>query len=397
MGNIAAVAITTASLFLLVVGVMLNSAALFYMSMALVGAIVSTRVQAIIASRFLRFERRAPQIVRVGDTVTIELLAMSERAIQRSLVMLQDHVPNRMRTSEMTRAVPVAPGFGEPVISTYSFRIERRGRYKWDTLTVIGVDSFGIARVPREYKTPPTELIVLPAPIPIDIEMPSATGWGFEETEHGLSRGQGLEPRGVREYSPGDAMRYIHWKSSAKAGKMLVKEFETGSQAAIAMIAQTTVGSEMGSDFTTLDHICGHMAYLIERFCRKNLEVYLPGLVETNQQQSAFGNEWDLQVALASLEADAKETLTEQLHAEVPRLPSGTAIYLFMTLAEANLPGYISTLCAIGHPVFVVVYRLQDPTRSKAARSGYAADKAYIDELSMAGAKTEIVELGVFA
>ncbi len=397
MGNIAAVAITTASLFLMVVGVMLNSAALFYMSMALAGAIVATRVQAMIASRNLRFERRAPQIVRVGDTVTIEILAMSEKPILRPLVLLQDHLPTRMRTSDQTRAVPVAPAFGEPVISKYTFKILRRGRYRWNAITAIGVDSFGIARVPKEYKTPQTELIVLPAPIPINIDMPAASGWGFEETEHGLSRGQGLEPRGVREYVPGDSVRYIHWKSSAKAGKLLVKEFETGSQAAIALMAQRTQGTELGGDFTTLDHICGHMAYLIERFCRKNLEVYLPGLVATNHQQSAYGNEWDLQVALASIEADSKETLTEQVRAEVPKLPAGTALYLFMTVAEDGLPSQISTLTAIGHPIYVVVYRIQGLNTRQASRIAYAADKEYLDRLHMAGAKYEVIDLGVIA
>lgn len=397
MGNIAAVAITTASLFLMVVGVMLNSAALFYMSMALVGAIISTRFQAIMASKFLRFERRAPQIVRVGDTVTIELLSMSERQMQRPLVMLVDHLPKRMRMSDLTNAVPIAPAFGEPVVSKYTFKILRRGRYKWNSLTAIGIDAFGIARVPREYKTPPTEMIVLPSPIPIDIDMPASTGWGFEETEHGLSRGQGLEPRGVREYVPGDALRYVHWKSSAKAGKMLVKEFETGSQAAIALMAQRKSGSEIGEDFTNLDHMCGNMAYLIERFCRKNLEVYLPGLVETSHQQSAYSNEWDLQVALATIEADSNESLTEQLQQEVRTLPSGTAIYLFLTFAEEGLPGLISTLTAIGHPIFAVIYKLQTPGSKNPDKPVYAADRPYLDALHMAGAKYEIVELGVIA
>jgi len=38
--------------------------------------------------------------------------------------------------------------------------------------------------------------------------------------------GSGTELFGVREYRPGDSLRRIHWRSSARHGKLVVREFE---------------------------------------------------------------------------------------------------------------------------------------------------------------------------
>jgi uncharacterized protein (DUF58 family) len=39
-------------------------------------------------------------------------------------------------------------------------------------------------------------------------------------------RGQGVHPYGVREYAHGDDVRHIHWPSSARAGRWMLREFE---------------------------------------------------------------------------------------------------------------------------------------------------------------------------
>ncbi|HEY6875897.1 MAG TPA: DUF58 domain-containing protein [Candidatus Dormibacteraeota bacterium] len=38
--------------------------------------------------------------------------------------------------------------------------------------------------------------------------------------------GSGTEVFGVRQYQPGDALRRIHWRSTARAGELVVREFE---------------------------------------------------------------------------------------------------------------------------------------------------------------------------
>src|SRR5438445_13416249 len=38
--------------------------------------------------------------------------------------------------------------------------------------------------------------------------------------------GSGTEMFGAREYRPGDPLRRIHWRSSARHGELIVREFE---------------------------------------------------------------------------------------------------------------------------------------------------------------------------
>lgn len=45
----------------------------------------------------------------------------------------------------------------------------------------------------------------------------------------------------LREYSPGDDRRYVHWKSSAKTGKLLVRQFEETRRSHVA------IGLDLGS------------------------------------------------------------------------------------------------------------------------------------------------------
>ena len=88
--------------------------------------------------------------------------------------------------------------------------------------------------------------------------LPAAAGWGISEAESGQTRGAGLEPRGVRAYSAGDSLRHVHWRSSAKTGQLLVKEFEAGTHAAAAFLIQRKDGTEIGEGAaTSLETMCG--------------------------------------------------------------------------------------------------------------------------------------------
>lgn len=54
-------------------------------------------------------------------------------------------------------------------------------------------------------------------------EIPAALGPGWRERER---RGQGAGLHDLRQYRPGDDPRMLHWKTSAKAGDLMLKELE---------------------------------------------------------------------------------------------------------------------------------------------------------------------------
>jgi len=351
------VVLTTASLFLLVVAVLLNSPALFYMSTAMMATIGASRLQAWLSVRGLRFERYAPAMVRVGELVTVDITVWSERKIRRPLVTVSDHMPGRLTCADLTPTLPVAPAYRQPVHTQYRFRPLRRGVFRWSRLTVFGTDALGLLTMPRQYEADPVEITVLPAPVPIPFELPTSAGWGFAETEHGKARGLGIQPRSIREYQSGDALKYVHWPSTARHQRMMVKEFETGSHAAVAFFLQTTRGSEIGEGAdTTLELMCSHAAYLTSWLLRQGVDVTFPENQDGLRTGLAFEREQAALRFLAGIQADSEQSLADRLRRCKPLLEPGGSVCVFVAVAEQDLPDALTDLARSGHPVNVIAY-----------------------------------------
>jgi uncharacterized protein (DUF58 family) len=71
----------------------------------------------------------------------------------------------------------------------------------------------------------PQPLYVAPEPIPMQLPDRLLGGSGGDGMSAGGS-GPGETVRSLREYTPGDAMRMVHWKASARRDQLLIKELE---------------------------------------------------------------------------------------------------------------------------------------------------------------------------
>ncbi|MEV4348286.1 DUF58 domain-containing protein [Actinoplanes sp. NPDC049596] len=57
------------------------------------------------------------------------------------------------------------------------------------------------------------------------------------------------EPRGVREYAPGDEVRHLHWKATAHTGRLMVRELADPRRAALTVLLDTRAGALAPDDF----------------------------------------------------------------------------------------------------------------------------------------------------
>ena len=101
----------------------------------------------------------------------------------------------------------------------------RRGRFTLGPITLTSGDPFGLFKMQRQL-SPTSTVIVYPA----TIELPA-----FAQPLGRLPGGEAMRRRthyvttnvaGVREYAPGDGFNRIHWPSTARTGRLIVKEFE---------------------------------------------------------------------------------------------------------------------------------------------------------------------------
>jgi uncharacterized protein (DUF58 family) len=107
-------------------------------------------------------------------------------------------------------------------------------------LTVRG-DPLGLMRRTMSW-TDVIELFVYPITVPLD---PLSTGLLRDlegQTTNDVSMSD-LAFHALREYQPGDDRRYIHWRSSAKAGRFLVRQFLDTRRSHITAVVDSDAAS----------------------------------------------------------------------------------------------------------------------------------------------------------
>lgn len=112
----------------------------------------------------------------------------------------------------------------------------RRGVYRMNSFRVFSSFPFGFVKASGKLDAD-AEFIVYPEVC--RCESPRAAG--FEPMTGGKFRGKfkshtGSDFAGVRQYCPGDSVKSIHWKSSAKGRDLMVKEFNEELSGRLAFI-----------------------------------------------------------------------------------------------------------------------------------------------------------------
>ncbi|MCW5938940.1 MAG: DUF58 domain-containing protein [Fimbriimonadaceae bacterium] len=390
MNRYATIALTVASLFLMVMAVLVNSAALFIMTVAVIATLGGSRLQAWLAVRGLRIERSLPPAVSLGDLTTAEFVVWSERRLKRPLVVIEDDFPPRFRVSDMTPTLPVAPAFDQPIRTKYTFRPMRRGRYRWHRATVFGTDALGLVRLEKSYEANPVELTVYPVALPLPIELRAAAGWGTSELDTGSVRGAGLEPRGIREYVHGDPLRHVHWRSSARLGRLMVKEFDTGSGVSLAFFLQRTQGTEFGIDqLSTFEAMCGHALYLAEDALDRGANLWFPAWEpRENQLAHPEARKRTVREVLTDASAESSSRVVNDL--EAAGLRSGQTAVVFLAVEDPGLTDWIHQHADVR--TIVLIYDVDHyQGASLRPRSVLrAADPDSIARLERAGAQVHI-------
>jgi uncharacterized protein (DUF58 family) len=134
-------------------------------------------------------------------------------------------------------------GTVEPVIQTVSprpvpaFRVGRAGRevrcdagmgtHAWGPLTTVVSDPLGIFEVVVSDDQS-VKMQVLPSPVTLEgFDLPDSVDSGRQGSLESRLKGHSSNFFGVREYVPGDPLKSIHWKLSARHRQLIVNEFET--------------------------------------------------------------------------------------------------------------------------------------------------------------------------
>jgi uncharacterized protein (DUF58 family) len=101
----------------------------------------------------------------------------------------------------------------------------QRGRYRLGPLTLLSGDPLGIFHTQQALDTS-NHIIVYPLTLEITSFEPSVSELSGGEARHRRTYQITTNVAGVREYAPGDSFNRIHWPTTARSRRLMVKEFE---------------------------------------------------------------------------------------------------------------------------------------------------------------------------
>ena len=209
-----------------------STGAVLYLRLMYLGGllIISTWVWTKISLRGLQIIRHARSLrASVGDVFEENFELINPSRIPRLFVEVRNksNLPSAAGSRLLTWV-------GAKENRTYSARtwLTSRGAFPLGPTTLNSGDPFGFFSNTRIYPSSDS-LLVLPLIVPI-ADFPSQAGLlpggkaiqrkSFDVTPHAS---------GLRDYIHGDALKRIHWPSTARRGKLMVKEFEQDPQSEV--------------------------------------------------------------------------------------------------------------------------------------------------------------------
>lgn len=166
----------------------------------------------------------------------------------------------RARVAE--QPVPRLPPGGECSMATELTPL-RRGVLRLTAMTVGCPDPFGLFRSLQKI---PQRQSVLVFPRRYDLpafELPGTMKYQLGGVSLASSVGESEEFVSLREYRPGDPLRRVHWKSFAKLGKPIVKEYQEEFFVRHALVLDTFGGAVASALFEEAVSVAASLAYTI--------------------------------------------------------------------------------------------------------------------------------------
>jgi len=191
----------------------------------LLSAVLLSFVLSRVTMQGLSFERRVPDGVYPDQPFTIELLVANRKPWVSSYgLVVQDILPEGV-TAEHPGGILVQIGGRETVALPYTATALRRGVYPIRSVSFSTRFPFGLFHQERR-RALAGELVVYPRLGQVASNF-LGRAQSLAQTRRQSRTARGVEEfRGLREYRHGDNPRWIHWKTSAKLGQPLVKEYE---------------------------------------------------------------------------------------------------------------------------------------------------------------------------
>ncbi|MGF3055911.1 DUF58 domain-containing protein [Microbacterium sp. YY-01] len=212
-------------------GAMVGSAVVVASGIMLVTVVALAALWVVVAMVNVDVRREvSPRVFTVGDSaqVTLDVWAQTTGGRQRRVRAAAWHDPvSAPLVGEGRGELGVASidSYGSEVPQGYVVGAARRGRGTLGPLRVTVTDPFGLVQRTRTCGQS-TSVTVLPAIYTLDAGQAAASGGESAVTRRGMLMQHGADSPIPRPYAPGDSLRRVHWRATARHGEMMVRQEE---------------------------------------------------------------------------------------------------------------------------------------------------------------------------
>lgn len=251
----------------------------------------------------------------------------------------------------------------------------QRGRYLLGPMTISSSDPFGLFPTERTLGSQ-QPIVVFPLTVPIrSFALPSGRlpgGEALRQRTHQVTPNAAT----VRDYASGDSFSRIHWKSTARRRRLMVKEFELDPLAEVWIILDTdqrvlyqraAEGDEqvveMGETFklppSTFEYGVAVAASLGMHFLERDRATGLVSygrIRQVIQPETGDAQRIRLLESLAVVEAQGEHPLQDVLKIEGARIPQGATVLLITSSgSEQMLIGLRQLMHAGRQPILISI------------------------------------------
>lgn len=291
---------------------------------------------------------------RAGDMLRATYTVRNTSRLPK--LWLEVHNPTTLPVALPGQAITIGPR-GERSWSVH-VRLTRRGHFRVDPLALRTGDPLGLFESNAAIGGYSTVVVYPRVEVLPGWRLPAAQVEGSHaekvRTPHATP-----SVTSIREYVPGDAYNRIHWKTSARKGQLLVKEFELEQTADVWLFLDLHGSAHTGTgDDSTLEYGVTIAASVAARALVENRKVALTASGRRISPIPADRGPRQYQKimeTLAAVAADGGQPLHEVLVENVGRLRRGMTALIITASLDARWVRPLSGLRRRGVETFVIL------------------------------------------
>lgn len=337
----------------------------------LVGPLLLSRHLAMFTLRNLVVRRRLPRAVCAGDLLVVNLaISNTRRRVGSWILVLEEPIrrlagggADRQSAGFLAGWQPAPHGLvGEASVlfpyvparqtckGDYRGRLAQRGRYRVGPLRVSTRFPFGLFRYSMKCGTTAL-LTVLPRLGRLTQSWSALRHESFAGNDRREHRpGIDGDFYGLRPWQRGDSRRWIHWRTSARAGGVMVRQFEQPHSRDAAIVLDLWQPANLeAAHAENVELAVSFAATLAAELCRKgSSDVFLVAADPEPRVTGGPGSAallQDLMERLAVVDSQSRDCVPELLQAAVGQIEPGTEIVLVSTRPiDLSHPDYAGKL-----------------------------------------------------